>query len=506
MGIEKSKRKKCASLLIMIIVCALVLPLFVPTVNAAAVPTEKEIVKQISNTYDRALKWWGRDSFAGWCGHYVNLQLLFRGINTSYVGGNGNTEFDNYKDMTVTSGDRIVHAYPASNDEFAYTLQKIASQANVVTDILVGFEWTSTAAGQKYGHVFFIHAIIDGYVYFSDNYTVEIAGVKYNGGDTIKCTIDELVKYYGDKSKYRLEGIVWFEDTELMSEQGATFKSDLLYRVNSDVGLRLRSGPSVLYKALDRMPNGTQITVLDIVNGWGRVFYNGVEGWCSLDYCDWIQSTEDNEPLSIAYRVNSSIGLKLRSGPGTSYSKLLVIPDKAEITVLEISANGWGRIIYDNIEGWCSLDYCVLVEGLGASDQSSLVYTINYSAGLRLRSGPSTQHKTLLTIPCNTELEILEISETGWGRIIYNNIEGWCSLDYGTLSGDKAENQYPLYQVVSSIGLRLRSGPSTEHDTLLWLPDSLEIQVLEVSPNGWGKIVYNGVYGWCSLDYCSKLG
>ena len=55
-------------------------------------------------------------------------------------------------------------------------------------------------------------------------------------------------------------------------------------------------------------------------------------------------------------RVNADPSLRLRSGPGTSYSTLSNIPDGTVIKITEVSG-GWGKTTYGGKTGWVSLDY-----------------------------------------------------------------------------------------------------------------------------------------------------
>ena len=269
-------------------ICTL-LPALPMTANAAPeIPTGADLIDRIEYTYAWAKRYTGYSSFKNYCAHYGNTQLLLLGINTRYVGGNGNDEYDNYKDLSYTGGGRKIHNYPATNATFKETLEQIASQGDVVTDILVGFQWTSTTAGKKYGHSFLIHGIIDGYVYFSDSFNLTLGGRYYQEGSAIKCTIDQLVSYYGRTSAYTLEGLIWFEDEELTAAMGGNTgggsqSSDLgIYEITYDSGLRLRSGPGTGYTTLDVIPKGTQISVTDIDDEWGYTKYNGKNGWCCL--------------------------------------------------------------------------------------------------------------------------------------------------------------------------------------------------------------------------------
>ena len=163
------------------LLCICMLAAMMPiTTNAAVkIPTGSDLIERIEYTYNWAKRYTGYSTFKNYCAHYVNTQLLLLGINTRYVGGNGNDEYDNYKDLSYTGGGRRIHDSPATNATFKDTLEQIASQGDVVTDVLVGFQWTSTTAGKKYGHSFLIHGIIDGYVYFSDSFNLTIGGKYY---------------------------------------------------------------------------------------------------------------------------------------------------------------------------------------------------------------------------------------------------------------------------------------------------------------------------------------
>ena len=284
----KNIKNICRLIALVLCICTLAATLPLSTNAATKIPTGADLIDRIEYTYAWAKRYTGYSTFKNYCAHYVNTQLLLLGINTRYVGGNGNDEYDNYKDLSYTGGGRKIHDYPATNATFKETLEQIASQGDVVTDVLVGFQWTSTTAGKKYGHSFLIHGIIDGYVYFSDSFNLTIGGKYYAEGSAIKCTIDQLVAYYGRTSAYTLEGLIWFEDEALTEAMGGSSSSGSnssacgIYEVTYSSGLRLRSGPGTGYTSLDIMPVGTQIYVTDINGEWGYTKYNGKTGWCCL--------------------------------------------------------------------------------------------------------------------------------------------------------------------------------------------------------------------------------
>ena len=167
----------------------------------------RELSEQIRSTYQQVKKKARKKSFKGKCGYYVGLQLVALGINTKYIGSNGNRAFDVYKNKTETSGGYTITAYPAKEYTLTEALEAIAKADPHARNILVGFEKGTSKAGKKYGHVMFIHGIENGMVYFSDSYAQTVDGVKYKEGEPIVCSIETFAQKY---KKYKLDGVIHF--------------------------------------------------------------------------------------------------------------------------------------------------------------------------------------------------------------------------------------------------------------------------------------------------------
>ncbi len=152
-------------------------------------------------------------------------------------------------------------------------------------------------------------------------------------------------------------------------------------KVTAEPSLRLRSGPGTNYSILVNVPYGTVITITAVSNGWGKTTYSGKTGWVSLDYVTRVTNpttTTTTRPTTTATtkktttttrttttttnsssyqgRVTADPSLRLRSGPGTSYSTLTYIPYGTIITITAVSG-GWGKTTYNGKTGWVSLDY-----------------------------------------------------------------------------------------------------------------------------------------------------
>ena len=182
----------------------------IPATDSAAVQSrEDRILQQITDTYAEALSGSGRYSFRGSCGAFVNWHTYLLGINTGFYSANGNQQYDVYKDMEYTTGGFRVEALPASKYTMKEALNLLTNNGTEdAFNILVGFQRTNTTAGRKYGHAAFVHAVIDGMVYYSESYATTISGKYYAEGTPIVLSIDKFCKYYSGWTTY--EGLIHF--------------------------------------------------------------------------------------------------------------------------------------------------------------------------------------------------------------------------------------------------------------------------------------------------------
>jgi len=141
---------------------------YVPEARAAtdlSTMSINEIKALIPQVHKQALKNTGRSSFSGYCGLYTKQQLSVLGIGYKGTGDfTGNKAYAGLTANAVTSSGFKQIKYPGSN-----CLADIVKANNnePVYNIVVSMNGGSTS----YGHVYFIYAIIDGKVYWSENST-----------------------------------------------------------------------------------------------------------------------------------------------------------------------------------------------------------------------------------------------------------------------------------------------------------------------------------------------
>ena len=179
--------------------------------QAAEVARIKEEARQI---YHNSLYASGRESFQGHCGLMVSHQMYEMGINTVFISNDGNKLFDYYSQLEKTTGGYYINAYSVEEYNLEDALNHITQNGTRdVYNILVGFQWTNTEAGQLYGHACMINAILDGQVYFVESFYTSIGGAE---GNLLVCSIEKFADYCNDGMTY--EGIVHFGTLEEICE------------------------------------------------------------------------------------------------------------------------------------------------------------------------------------------------------------------------------------------------------------------------------------------------
>ena len=174
------------------------------------------------------------------------------------------------------------------------------------------------------------------------------AGVKVvNSSDvTIKVNNKELEPNQSYTVYYApIAGIVVDQGEGGQTEDGQT--EEVYYLVTCDT-LNVRSGAGTQYGKLGTLSRGTKLTG-QMENGWLKFSYEGQTAYCCGDYLQKVTGTPDG--LTVICRT-----LNVRSGPGTSYSKIGTLSRGTVVDVLE-TLEGWYKIAFGDGEGYVSALY-----------------------------------------------------------------------------------------------------------------------------------------------------
>jgi len=136
-----------------------------------------------------------------------------------------------------------------------------------------------------------------------------------------------------------------------------TPQSKTVYVNTPGITLNVRSGPSTSYTIIGSLQHGAQVTVTDENNDWYKLTYNGKTGYISKSFTQAEAiSTTPSQPAQTTGTVNSSIGLNVRSGPGTNNAIIGALLNGTKVTILDQSGS-WYKIKHGASDGWVSSQY-----------------------------------------------------------------------------------------------------------------------------------------------------
>lgn len=184
--------------------------------------------------------------------------------------------------------------------------------------------------------------------------------------------------------------------------------------------LNLRTGPGTGYSIITVMPKGAEVTVTGYSGNWAIVQYGNYSGYASNTYLALKTS-------GTTYYTTAN--LNLRTGPGTGYTILVVMPKGSAVTVLSTSG-GWSRVTYSGKTGYASATYLSLTPPSGTTSSLVIRYT---TADLNLRTGPGTSYPIITMMPKGSSVEILDTS-LAWPKVRYGSAVGYASPSYLSVS------------------------------------------------------------------------
>jgi uncharacterized protein YgiM (DUF1202 family) len=200
---------------------------------------------------------------------------------------------------------------------------------------------------------------------------------------------------------------------------------------------------------------------------------------------------------------SNTYGLNVRSGPGTTHTRIGQIDPGATYAVLGESG-GWYQISFNGQPGWVA-GWLVTIRSGAAPAASAPVPTSGQIlesniAGLNVRSGPGTSNARIGQINPGTAYAIL--SQSGdWYQIDFNGQPGWVAGWLVTLrsgSPAPATASAPTGGRVlesTTYGLNVRSGPATSYARIGQIYPGASYAVLDEN-SGWYQIALTGQTGW----------
>ena len=300
------------------------------------------------------------------------------------------------------------------------------------------------------------------------------------------------------------------------SSSGSTLTGGVPGTVTGAAQVNVRSAPGVAGNAIvARLSEGTAVTVYEqtSVNGaaWGHID----QGWISMGYVKLTESTQPGGNITTGGSavVSSSVSLNVRSGPGTSYTKVATLAPGTSVVILRKEVVGgvaWGLID----QGWINLNY---VTSTGYSNGSTGYgvggTVVNCSTGVNIRSAAGTTNALVGVAALGSRVTVTErvkVNGFYWGHID----RGWVCMDYIKLDSefvdpstdntdlDNVVTTFQGYPAITRVATDLRESASAHANSLLTLNAGVEINVMDRALSDsslYGKVTIGTKTGWVKL-------
>jgi uncharacterized protein YraI len=212
-------------------------------------------------------------------------------------------------------------------------------------------------------------------------------------------------------------------------------------------------------------------------NGAGLVKSANEDCWCDTFY--------------------TTANLNMRSGKGTSYAVMQVIPNGSEVTVSMDPVdrgNGFFLAYYGDQWGWVSGDY--LTESSSPVDDFVASGTAVTTSRVNFRDGASLSSGVISVLDEGTEVTISDETGSGFRYVLYDGTVGWIHDDFLNDGSPVTAHFGYAGTAITNDRVNFREGPGTEFDVLDVLPAGTEVDISYETSNGFRSVEYNGVDGW----------
>ena len=300
--------------------------------------------------------------------------------------------------------------------------------------------------------------------------------------------------------------------------------------VNCRTSVNVRAGAGTTNSIIGQGKKNAQFTLLATVkvNGdtWYKVQYTTSKvGYIHEDYIKVSDAGSSGTPSgNIATIVHCRVSVNVRSGPGTSNSKIGTAPKGEQYTCLGVSDDGnWYKIQYTSSkEGYVHKDYIELSTGSASQPDEptgQTVTIVHCNEWVNVREGAGTNTKKLGTAPKNGKYTYL--GKTGnWVKVQYTATQvGYIYSKYvssptgGTGGSDTGTGGTPTetaqtgygYVVNCNTSVNVRSAATSSADNIIGQAKKSYVYQILAKSGSWYKIQYTSTtVGYIHESYFTK--
>ncbi|MFS0861688.1 SH3 domain-containing protein [Fredinandcohnia sp. 179-A 10B2 NHS] len=286
--------------------------------------------------------------------------------------------------------------------------------------------------------------------------------------------------------------------------------------INTTV-LNVREGPGLSYAKVAQVKQGEKYTIIEKKNDWVKLqLSSGKTGWVA----SWLIKEESTKTPTTNNGTSSIVvstvdGLRLRSGPGTSFQVIGSLNKGNEATFIE-SSESWTKVSLNGHIGWVSSQYITSKQAAGKPNTGSTKKTGKVSASvLNVRGEPNLQGRIVGKLLNGAKVTIVSEREN-WLEITFGEGTAWVSRDFiSNISGEQTTETTPVTPaptnpnpqvkgkkaIVTASSLNVRDSGSLSGKIIGSLKKD-NVVTIEQEVNNWSQIILsNGSKGWVASWY-----
>lgn len=289
--------------------------------------------------------------------------------------------------------------------------------------------------------------------------------------------------------------------------------------------VNVRSGPSTSYSVLGTVKLGAKVTICGkFSNGWYKIEFHDGYGYMTGQYLSSFNWAAEVKPFSATAVTTDR--LNVRSGNGTSYAKLGLLPENTAVKITGKYANGWYEIEYNGGKGCVSGDYLKDIRENSATTTAATTAT----------TAPTTVTTAVITTASTTAApttvttaaaETTAATTTAPATTAPTTTSPVTTTEAATTTEQPSVTEIPTTVVTTTVpttqkppvqeltpmnatavttdNLNVRKGNGTNYEKLGTLPKGTTVQIIGVYKNKWYQIKYGSGIGAVCGDYLKNI-
>jgi uncharacterized protein YraI len=206
----------------------------------------------------------------------------------------------------------------------------------------------------------------------------------------------------------------------------AAHHTEQTYTVSSTANFR--SGPGTTYAIIGVVSKGATFQINgQVQNGYAGIIYGGKTGWVLASLIVEAGGGAGGSVPTITGESVTTGAANLRSGPGTSYAVLKVVPYGSLIGTSTTVQNGFRYVSHNGLGGWMHDAYT----GFGGPSAGPEDGSATTTANVNFRTEPSPQSSVIQVIPKGSKVQVLPtVPVNDFFNVAYNGKTGWVYTAY----------------------------------------------------------------------------